>query len=148
MVFRAIGCGRRGENAELVEEIQRLQTSLEAVGLNRQRDPEVGGESENEGESHEEGRVVATNLVEIRLLMLVIGESMRPNPEIPTYHGDLYANELLDWINEMDKFFEYDKTDGEKKVKFEVTRLKAHAALWWNGVQTERRNNGNNSIKS
>ena len=48
----------------------------------------------------------------------------------------------------MDKFFDYDETDKEKKVKFAITRLKGHAALWWNGVQTERRNNGKNSIKS
>ena len=73
---------------------------------------------------------------------------MRPNPDVPTYHGDLDANELLDWINVMEKFFEYDETDEEKKIKFAVTRLKGHAALWWNGVQIERRNNCKNSIKS
>lgn len=36
-------------------------------------------------------------------------------------------NELLDCINEMDKFFDYDDTDDEKKVKFVVTKLKGHA---------------------
>ena len=66
--------------------------------------------------------------------MLVIGASMRPKPEVPTYNGDLDANELLDWINEMEKFFDYDEIDEEKKVKFAITRLKGHATLWWNGV--------------
>ena len=52
---------------------------------------------------------------------------MRPKPEVPAYQGGLDANELLDWINEMDKFFDYDDRDDEKKVKFAVTRLKGHA---------------------
>ena len=53
---------------------------------------------------------------------------------MPTYQGAFDANELLDWINEMDKLFDYDETDDERKVKFTVTRLKGHASLWWNGV--------------
>ena len=48
----------------------------------------------------------------------------------------------------MDKFFDYDEIDDEKKVKFAVTRLKGHASFWWNGVQTERRNKGNFPIKN
>ena len=59
---------------------------------------------------------------------------MRPKTEVPTYQEGLDANELLHWINEMDKFFDYDETDDEKNVKFVVTRLKGHASLWWNGV--------------
>ena len=68
------------------------------------------------------------------MLKSVIGASMRPKPEVPTYQGGLDTNELLDWINEMDNFFDYDETNEERKVKFAVTRLKGHASLWWNGV--------------
>ena len=78
----------------------------------------------------------------------MIGASMRPNPEVPTYQGGLDAKELLDWINEMDKLFDYDEIDDEKKVKFAVTRLNGHASLWWNGVQTEKRNKGKFPIKN
>ena len=78
----------------------------------------------------------------------MIGASMRPKPEVPTYQGGLDVSELLDWINEMGKFFEYDEIDDEKKVKFVVTRLKGHASLWWNCVQTERRNKGKLPIKN
>jgi hypothetical protein len=48
----------------------------------------------------------------------------------------------------MDKFFDYDETNEERKVKFVVTRLKGHASLWWNGVHTERRNQGNVPIRN
>ena len=63
------------------------------------------------------------------MLKFVIGVSMRPKLEVPTYQGGLDANELLDWINEMDKFFDYDETYYERKVKFAVTGLKGHASL-------------------
>ena len=64
----------------------------------------------------------------------MIGMSMRPRPEVPMYQGGLDPNELLDWINEMEKIFDYDETSEERKVKFVVTRLKGHASLWWNGM--------------
>ena len=72
---------------------------------------------------------VQEDCAKIKFLKYVIGASMRPKPKVPTYQRGLDANELLDWINEMDKFFDYDETDDEWKVKFEVTRLKGHASL-------------------
>ena len=121
MAFRARGCGRRGfanrrGNVELLEEIRRLQTRLEDL------------------EEPKEEREVEGDRAEVRLLKSVIGASMRPKPKVPTYQGGLDVNELLDCINEMDKFFDYDETNDEKKVKFTVTRLKGHASLWWNVV--------------
>ena len=100
---------------------------------NWQQDPIGGDVSDNEEEPEEE-REVEEDHAKIQLLKFIVGASMRPKPEVPTYQGGLDANELLDLINEMDKFFDYDETDDEKKVKFAVTRLKGHASLWWNGV--------------
>jgi len=39
----------------------------------------------------------------------------------------------------MDKYFEYEEIKKDKRVKFVVTRLKGHAALWWDNVHAERR---------
>ena len=63
------------------------------------------------------------------MLKYLIGASMRPKLEVPTYQGGLDANELLDWINKMDKLFDCDEIDDEMKVKFVVTRLKGLASL-------------------
>ena len=68
------------------------------------------------------------------MFKFVIGASIHPKLEVPTYQGVLDVNEFLHCINEMDKFFDYDEIDDEKKVKFVVTRLKGHASLWWNGI--------------
>ena len=42
----------------------------------------------------------------------------------------------------MEKLFDYEEMTKERKVKFVVTKLKGHAALWWDGVQTKRRRLG------
>ena len=42
----------------------------------------------------------------------------------------------------MDKFFNYEEMDEGKRVQFAVTKLKGHAALWWDGVQAKRRRLG------
>ena len=101
MALKVRGRGRRGDvnrggNVELLEEIRRLRARLEAVEMNRQRDPDIEDVNENKEEPLAEEREIVASLVEIRLLKAVIGASMRPKPKVPTYHGDLDANELLD----------------------------------------------------
>ena len=48
----------------------------------------------------------------------------------------------------MDKFSKYEETNNEKKVKFVITILKGHAALWWDDVQAERKRQGKQKINS
>eukprot|EP00253_Pinus_taeda_P019746 PITA_19746 len=48
----------------------------------------------------------------------------------------------------MEKFFDYEEMEEEKKVKFAVTKLVGHATLWWDGVQAERRRQGKQPIKN
>ena len=38
----------------------------------------------------------------------------------------------------MEKFFEYENTTNNRKVKLIVTRLKGHASLWWEHLQTKK----------
>lgn len=140
--------GRPVGNAELREEIRRLQARLEAMEARRQRDPEGEDVSEAEEETEEEGATPVEEAVEIKLLKAVLGSSSRPKPEISSYDGSLKAKNLIDWINEMDKYFDYEEIDEDKRVKFAVTRLKGHTALWWDNVQVERRKEGKPLIKS
>ena len=59
--------------------------------------------------------------------------------EVPMYKGNLNVYELLDWINSMDKYFDYDDVEEKKKVKHAVTRLKGHATLWWDELHANKR---------
>jgi hypothetical protein len=39
----------------------------------------------------------------------------------------------------MDKYFDYEDVEEEKKLKHAVTRLKRHATLWWDELQADKR---------
>ena len=106
-----------------------------------------GDISEPKIESLEEDEHVAIT-PEMRFLKSMLGSSSKPRPEIPIYQGSLNLEELIDWINDMEKFFDYEEMEEEKKVKFVVTKLKGHASLWWDGVQVERRRLGKKPIKN
>ena len=64
------------------------------------------------------------------------------------YEGNLDSEELLDWIRSMDKYFDYEDVDEEKKVRHAITRLKGHATLWWDELQDERRSEGKQKINN
>ena len=64
-------------------------------------------------------------------------ENSKPIVEIVRYDGKLDTNVVLDWIFNMEKFFEYENTPDNRKVKITVTRLKGHASLWWEHLQTD-----------
>lgn len=72
--------------------------------------------------------------MEIRLVTLVLGDSSRPRTKVSTYNGHLNTEELVGWIGEMDKYFEHEEFDEEKRVTFAVTKLRGHATLFWDGV--------------
>jgi hypothetical protein len=46
------------------------------------------------------------------------------------YEGNFDVEELLNWISDLVKYFNYEKVDDDKKVKYYVTGLKGHATLW------------------
>ena len=68
-------------------------------------------------------------------------------PKFPTYAGSLIMEHLINWISELDKYFEFDEVEEDKRVRLAVTRLKGHASLWWDSVQTKRRRRDKPLIK-
>ena len=65
-----------------------------------------------------------------------------------TYDGSLIAEHLIDWISELDKYFEYNEIEEDKRVILAVTRLKGNASLWWDSVKEEIRRKNTSLIKS
>ena len=66
---------------------------------------------------------------EERLLRVLSRANSKPGVEVVPYDEKLDTNVVLDWISNMEKFFEYENTPDNKKVKIAVTRLKGHASL-------------------
>jgi len=148
-VRRGRGCGRGGRgrpvaNAKVTEAVQQMQARLDALRTGRNIDD--GYVSEPEVEATEEEVVAVTP--EMGFFQSVLRSTTRPKTEVPIYEGGLNPEELIDWINGMEKFFDYEETEDEKKIKFVVNKLKVHATLWWDGVQVERKRLGKQPIKN
>lgn len=130
-----------------MEVMQQIMTRLEEMESRNQGNVDDEDVSELEIESLEEEEHIAITL-EMIFLKSVLGSSSKPRPEIPIYQGRLNPEELIDWINDMEKLFDCEEMKEEKKVKFVVTKLKGHATLWWDGVQVERRRLGKQPIRN
>ena len=65
------------------------------------------------------------------MLRVLSRENSKLAIEVVPYDGKLDPNAMLDWILDMEKFFEYENTPDNRKVKIAVTRLKGNASLWW-----------------
>lgn len=139
---RGRGRGRVQRVAEegLREEIRVLRERLEAVEAGGRR--KAGDEDVAEPEDELEGVTP-----EFRLLKSVLLSSHKPKHELSTYDGSLSADVLLDWLSEVNKYFEFEETSEDKQVKFAATKLKGHASLWWDNIQAERRRLNKQPIK-
>lgn len=103
--------------------------------------------SEPEGDDQDEEATPMVETPEMQYFRSILGATSSPKLELPTYEGSLTAGHLIDWVNELDKYFEYDEFEEDAKVKLAVTRLKGHASLWWDSVQVERRRKNKPLIK-
>ena len=94
--------GRRVANAEVLETMQQIQARLEVIEVGNPRDPEDVSEPEAE---EEEDNIELTP--DMRFFKSILGSTSRPRLEVSTFAGGLNPEELIDWINEMNKCFDY-----------------------------------------
>lgn len=106
---------------------------MEAVEAGGRRNP-ADDSDEDVAEPEDEFQGVTP---EFRLLKSVLLSIHKPKHELSTYDGSLSADVLLDWLSEVNKYFEFEETSEDKQVKFAATKLKGHASLWWDGIQAE-----------
>ena len=116
------GRGRPIANTEVIEEMRELRAHIVAMDLGRQRDPVAGDVSEPKGDDQDEEATPMAETPEMRYFRSILGVTSRPKPELPTYKGSLTTEHLIDWINELDKYFEYDELEEDEK-RVMATRL-------------------------
>ena len=68
--------------------------------------------------------------------------------DIPNFNGDLDIKGFLDWLTEVDRFFEYTESSNDRKVKFVAYRLKGRASVWSDRLREMRMREGRSPIQT
>lgn len=55
------------------------------------------------------------------------------------YEGNINVDALMDWINILENYFDYEYDNEEKNVDFAITQFKGSATLWWDEVHAKRK---------
>ncbi|GFS42503.1 transducin family protein [Actinidia rufa] len=59
--------------------------------------------------------------------------------EALTFDGRLDPKAFIDWVNEMEQFFEYHKLSDDRKVRFAKLKLISRAKFFWQNIEAQRR---------
>ena len=103
------GQGRRGRpvaNTELREEIRTLRARLEA--LETRRHHENTQDTSGEEVPKEEEETTPKNL-EVKILNSIFGAGSSSRENVPFYSGSFNPEELIAWINAMNKHYNFSK---------------------------------------
>uniref|UniRef100_A0A2N9HV25 RNA-directed DNA polymerase n=1 Tax=Fagus sylvatica TaxID=28930 RepID=A0A2N9HV25_FAGSY len=58
--------------------------------------------------------------------------------KFPEFSGSLNVEDFVDWINQVERIFEYHEISDHKKVKLVTIKLKSRASAWWEQFQVQR----------
>jgi hypothetical protein len=64
------------------------------------------------------------------------------------FEGKLQPDEFVDWLQTVERVFEYKEVPEEKKVKIITVKLKKHAFIWWENLKKKREREGKRKIKA
>ena len=76
--------------------------------------------------------------------MTQMGKSHKMNASF--LFGSLHLEELIDWIKELEDYFDLKDVKHQQKVRLAQTKLNGHATLWWKELQKERKDNSEPKI--
>jgi hypothetical protein len=68
--------------------------------------------------------------------------------DLPSFDGHLHIEDFLDWITEVERFFEYMSIPEERKVKLVAYKFKGGASAWWERLQLSRAREGKRPVTS
>ena len=94
----------------------------------------VRDESEDEREKgqvnqKEQEEEEVLNPEEERLFKALTKIGKRPKFKVSTFLGKLNPKELIDWINELEEYFEYEEIEDLDRVRFMKAKLKGHVKI-------------------
>lgn len=51
--------------------------------------------------------------------------------DITQFNGSIHIEDFIDWMTEVERFFNYMNIEEERKVKLVVLRFKGVTSAWW-----------------
>jgi len=67
---------------------------------------------------------------------------------IPEFEGRLDPDDFLEWIQTVERVFEYKEVPDEQKVKVIALKLRKYASLWWTNLLAKRARQGKGKIRT
>ena len=90
----------------------------------------IRDESKDEDKVEENSKTkVVLNLEEERFFRAMSKIGKRPKFKVPTFLGNINPKELINWINELEEYFEYEDIEDPNRVKFSKAKLKGHVKI-------------------
>ena len=68
--------------------------------------------------------------MEERMIKAITSIGGQPKLDTPIYFNSLNPKELIDWIREIENFFEFEHIRDPRRVRFSSRKLRSHASLW------------------
>ena len=117
------GRGNNVDNA-ILDQLRKNAARLDVVETTQRRGAHLEDVSDDEVAAPNHNPKPEEDQDEERLLRVLSRENSKPVVEVLPYDRKLDTNVVLDWISDMEKFFEYENTHDNRKVKIAITRLK------------------------
>lgn len=67
---------------------------------------------------------------------------------MPEFLGGLSPKDSIDWIDEVERVFEYAEVPEEERVPAMAMRLNGHAFVWWKNLDQSHKVHGKRKIDS
>lgn len=58
--------------------------------------------------------------------------------DIPEFEGRMQPDEFIDWLNTVERIFDYKDVPDHNKVKLVAIKLRKHASIWWKHLKRQR----------
>ena len=126
-----------GRAVVITPKVRALQRQVEALqeqicrGLN----VATGNKSEEENEEQTNvaqegaGKEEVLNEAKERLFRAISKLGKRPKIDVGEFLGNLKSDELINWINELEEYFEYEDIRYLERVNFAKAKMKGHAKM-------------------
>ena len=68
--------------------------------------------------------------------------------DIPEFEGQLDPEIFLDWLQTVERVFEFKDIPDDRKVKLVALKLRKYASIWWSNVVSKRVRVGKGKIRT